>query len=586
MKEDAASLNYFWATLAVEELRRCGVLEFCLAPGSRCTPLTVAAARCPDVGATVHYDERGLGFMALGQARASGRPSAVVCTSGTALANLAPAVVEAAMDGVPMLLLTADRPPELRQIGANQSIDQVGLFGRHCRWEFDVPCPTSAIDPTVLLGLIDHAVHCAATPPAGPVHLNFMFREPFLPDAPGDCLAANADRLPAGWLGQDGPFTSYQTPDQALDPSTAGRLAERLGDSRRGLLLAGAMRGEGEIDAVRALAERLRWPLLADVASGLRLGSGPAGRVDAFDLFPPPDGDGDGPGPDMILHLGGRLTSKRLLAFLERQRAAVYLQVKADALRLDPTHQGGERLEIDVEAFCRAMLERLPAAGCASELLAPMLAAAEQAERVIAPTLEAEAKLTEPAVARLISTLLPEGHGLFLASSLPVREMDVFASAAGGRARVAANRGASGIDGTVAAAAGFAHAGGPATLLIGDLALLHDLNSLALTTSLSLPLVIVVLNNDGGGMFSFLPVATHSDVFERCFATPHGLQFAPAAEMFGLDYSQPTTSAEFTQAYAQALTAGRPALIEVRTDRGENHALQEKLRAAVAAALG
>ncbi len=568
------ALNCLWAGAAIEELWRLGVGACFLAPGSRCTPLTVAVAHHPHLPSWVHFDERGVGYAALGYARATGRPAVVICTSGTAVANLLPAVVEASLDGVPLLLLTADRPPELRDCGANQSVDQVKCFAPYVRWQHDLPCPTTAFGLPVLLTCMDQAVQHATRAPAGPVHLNFMFREPFLPET-----EETAGNLPAGWLESAVPFQQDILPVAVPPTEALAAVGQRCATAQRGLIVAGALGGPDEAAAVARLAEQLGWPLAADVCSGLRLGPGPVGRVDYFDLLLLPGGAAVGLRPDVVLHIGGRVTSKRLLSLMAGA-GADYVRIRPDPRRDDPLHLGGAKLVGDIKASCDALGQHVPAgrlAPHAQELLAAAAAAARRLDALLAAD-----GLSEPWVARQLARLLPDDHGLVLAASLPIRTMDMFAAGEGGRARVAANRGASGIDGTIATAAGFARGTGrPTALLIGDLALLHDLNSLALVRDL--PLTLIVLNNDGGGIFSFLPIAGQKDVFERYFATPHGLSFSAAAGLFGLAYAAPTSPAEFTAAAAKALAAKGPTLIEVRTDRRRNHALHARLQRALVA---
>lgn len=573
-------LNHLWAELLVEELIRCGVTHFCIAPGSRSTPLTMAAAAHPRAHTVVHYDERGTAFFALGYARATGRPAAWITTSGTALANGYPAIIEAATDGVPMLLLTADRPPELRQTGANQTIDQVKLFGDAVRWFFDLPAPTEDIDPAFVLTTVDQAVYRATGSPAGPVHLNCMFREPLVPDGP----TAYAEGLDS-WRGQSKPFTSYAAKKTLPEEQDVQQLAAQM-QSARGLIVAGPLKNASEAVAVQKLAARLGWPLVPDVLSGLRLGSSKNATAVAFyDQVLGSEAFQQQMAPDVVLHFGGRPTSKRLLHFLSRHRPEVYAAVQSGPSRYDPSHQVTHRFEAATAAFCKMLAPNVQQTS--SDYLQRWRAASDAVEAVIAQQLDT-ATLSEPGVARLIAQHIPAGHGLVLASSMPVRDADMFASPGGAAVPTAANRGASGIDGLVATAAGFAAGrAAPATLLIGDLALLHDLNSLALLRKH--PVIVVVVNNDGGGIFHFLPVAQQQQVFEPFFGTPHGMTFEHAAWQFGLAYHQPQDATVFAEIYQKICAEAASAIIEVLTERTANHALHTELlprcRAAVEALL-
>ncbi|GIV62250.1 2-succinyl-5-enolpyruvyl-6-hydroxy-3-cyclohexene-1-carboxylic-acid synthase [Rhodocaloribacter litoris] len=573
---DAPNRNRFWAELLVEELVRCGVSFFSLAPGSRSTPLVTAVAAHPEARAHMHFDERGAAFLALGYARATGRGAAWVTTSGTAVANGLPAVVEAAMDGVPLLLLTADRPPELRDTGANQAIDQVKLFGDYVRWQFDLPVPDPAPDPAMVLTTVDQAVYRACRAPRGPVHLNVMFREPLAPEPDGGDFPAEGASLRA-WYARGTPYTTYTGP--AWTTSPPGDFVEILAGVERGLVVAGRLGTAAEGQAVRRLAEALGWPLLPDVGSQVRLGREHASpvRVDYFDLLLAQPGFAETHRPEAVLHFGRRPTSKRLARLLETTAPPLYALFQPDPFRHDPAHRVTHRFEVDLAAFATALATAVPsrAAGAAA-WLAGWKTASDRVGAWLNTALPATG-LSEPAVAHAVTRLLPPEHSLVLAASMPVRDADVFAAADGPAVPVFANRGASGIDGTVATAAGVALGrAAPATLLIGDLALLHDLNSLALLRRA--PVVVVVLNNDGGGIFHFLPIARHTGVFEPFFGTPHGLGFEHAARLFDLPYHRPATLADFEAAYREACATGQAALIEVVTDRRANRALHDRLQ--------
>ena len=571
---ETARANRLWARLIVEELVRCGVGFFCVAPGSRSTPLVAALAENEKARSLVHFDERGTAFAALGYARATGLPAAWITTSGTAVANGLPAVVEAATDGVPMILLTADRPPELRQTGANQTVDQPDIFGDFVRWSFDLPAPSLDVDPASVLTTVDQAVYRAGRSPKGPVHLNLMFREPLIP-APGEDEAPAAG--PWRWRDVSDPYTRYTPTEPTVDDAEAGALWERLRPVERGLVVAGRLATRAQGEAVEKLALTLGWPLLPDVGSQVRLG-GDRRNAAFYDVLLADASFADAHAPEAVLHFGGRALSKRLEGFVAGHRPDPYVVVRENPFRLDPGHPVTHSVESGIEGFCsalgRAAAERPSAAD--TSWADGWRAASGRVESVLDRALAGGGGLDEPLVARLVSREVAEGHGLVVASSMPVRDLDAFAAVGGAGAPVAANRGASGIDGTVATAAGFARGtGGPVTLLIGDLALLHDLNSLAMLRGL--PVTVVLLNNDGGGIFSFLPVSDHKLFFEPFFGTPQGVGFAPAAAMFGLRYEDPKTPQEFLSAYRTSRSGDGPSLIEVRTDRDENVALHRWL---------
>lgn len=560
----------------VEELVRQGIRCFCLAPGSRSTPLAVAVAAHPQARHLIHYDERGTAFFALGYARATGLPAVWITTSGTALANGYPAIVEAAVDSIPMLLITADRPPELRQTGANQTIDQVKLFGDSVRWFFDLPTPTLDIDPAMVLTTIDQAVYRSHESPGGPVHINCMFREPLAPTPDGKDYASYLAGLEP-WLARSTPFSAYINHAASFSEHAIQQCQSAIQGSRRGLIVAGRLNTPEEGQAVLNLAEQLGWPVLPDIGSQIRLGHGAHSTLIAYyDLilnFSPFVASHK---PETVLHLGKRPVSKRLLTFLSESSPDRYIVVNNDPTRYDPHHQVTHRYVGSVVDFCDALGAQPLRHSCQGDWLEDWKLASVSVEQSIAKSIGEEECLSEPQVARIVSLKIPNNHGLVLASSMPIRDMDTFSVVDGPPVRTAANRGASGIDGLVATAAGFSDGHDmPVTLLIGDLALLHDLNSLSLLRDR--PVTIVVINNDGGGIFSFLPIAEHSDDFEPLFGTPHGLDFEAAAKMFGIVYRRPNTLQEFLQVYADGVASKRSSVIEVATEREANHALHEKL---------
>ena len=580
---ETARANRLWADLIVEELVRCGVGFFCVAPGSRSTPLIAALADNKGARSLVHFDERGTAFAALGYARATGLAAAWITTSGTAVANGLPAVVEASTDGVPMILLTADRPPELRQTGANQTVDQPDIFGDFVRWRFDLPAPSLDVDPASVLTTVDQAVYRAGRSPKGPVHLNLMFREPLIPGPHDDPSPA---ATPERWRDTSEPYTRYAATRPVADGTEVEALWERLRPVRRGVVVAGRLATRAQGEAVEKLAVSLGWPLLPDVGSQVRLG-GDRRNAAFYDVLLADAAFAEAHAPEAVLHFGGRALSKRLEGFVSGLRPDPYVVVRENPFRLDPGHVVTHSVEAGIEDLCaalgRAASERPSLADVS--WAEGWRAASGNVESSLDRVLGARGGLDEPLVARLVSREVADEHGLVVASSMPIRDLDAFAAADGAGVPVAANRGASGIDGTVATAAGDAHGSGlPVTLLIGDLALLHDLNSLAMLRGL--PVTVVVLNNDGGGIFSFLPVSEHRPFFEPFFGTPQGVGFESAAKMFGLDYTRPTSAEEFLTAYRAARSAESPSLIEVETDRDENVAFHRELLERAATAVG
>ena len=573
-------INFIWAGLIVDELIRNGIDTFIICPGSRSAPLALAIAGEPRAKALVHFDERAAAFFATGYATASGKPAVLVCTSGTAAANFLPGIIECSRKKLPLIVITADRPPELRKTGADQAIEQLGIFSEYVRFQFDLPCPTTDIPPAMVLTTVDQAVYRARRSPGGPVHLNCMFREPLAPvihaGKAGDYLT-ELSRHREGTL----PYTTYHAPAASLDAVATVQAVRALNAVKRGVIVVGKLRSSGERDAVLRLAEKLQWPVFPDVTSTLRLTPAAGPVIHHFDQMLLSARFAASLDIDGVLQVGGRMTSKRLNLFLESRGLKHYVMVLNHPLRNDPSHQVTLRLEAGGEVFCRAVTPQVKARRASSSLAATQALSRQIAARI---GKVAGGSLSEPGTARLISRHLPSGHGLFLSNSMPVRDMDMYGAVRPGDIAIGANRGASGIDGIIASAAGFARGlGRPVTLVIGDLAALHDINSLAILAANRLPVTIVVMNNNGGGIFSFLPVARLEADFERLFGTPHGYHFEHAAAMFGLPYARPRTCSEFIRAYARAARGKGPALIEVVTDRDGNirlhQAWQDSLKA-------
>jgi 2-succinyl-5-enolpyruvyl-6-hydroxy-3-cyclohexene-1-carboxylate synthase len=549
-----------------DELARCGMQHACTSPGSRSTPIVLSLVREPRIRCWSHIDERCAAFFALGAAKSSGLPAAVTCTSGTAAANLAPAVIEAHEARVPMLVLTADRPAELRQIGAGQAIDQLKLYGDAVKWFFEVGVDHASESALRWIRtLACRAYWTAATGSPGPVHLNFPLREPLVLD----------DQLPEDLTGRDD-----ARPYVAVERSPKPRTCEVRQPSGKIVIVAGRDERLG-IDAERLerFASQVRIPLLADPLSGAR--RGPA-AIAHYDLLLRDRAFAQAHRPDLVIRVGEVPTSKPLRAWLGSLEAA-QIAVDPDLTWHDPDARVGLR----IATTCGALLdgvadgELIPSD---PSWLASWRAADDTAERAIVEGLGES--LSEPAVARGLVEWLPEEATLFVASSMPIRDVESFAPVRSGAPRTLANRGANGIDGTVSTAFGVASTSGrPVVLLIGDVALAHDIGGLLAARRLGLALTIVLLNNDGGGIFHFLPVSTQADAFEEHVATPHGLQFDAVAALYGLGYERPQGIADFRAAVARSVRSRAANIIEVSTDREQNLALHRRLAEAVLGAL-
>lgn len=578
---EAPNINHLWSSLIVEELTRLGIHLFFVAPGSRSTPIVTAIAHHSQTKSVIHFDERGTAFAALGYARATGKPAVWITTSGTAVANGLPAVIEAQIDSVPLILLTADRPPELRQTGANQTIDQKELFAPYVRWKIDGPVPSTDIKPSFVLTSIDQAVHRSLSGARGPVHINWMFREPLAPDYKDSDFAPYLSEIEE-WVKSSAPYTYYTGTKSTTALNDIDAVLEDICSSKKGLLVVGRLASTEEARAVSKVAQRLCWPIYADIGSHLRLGQNEkmeALLVPSF-FFKQYAGDLNEQ-LEVVLQIGKRGVSKEVDTWIASASNARFILVDSYDDRIDPMHTVTCRVESDVQSFCSAFIQREHFnENVQSAWISRWTKFSSAAKARLSAYFKQNDELSEPSVSRIISETIGKDDGLVLGNSMPVRDMNAFGVANGNHVIVVMNRGASGIDGTLGMAAGFATGlGKRVTVLLGDLSFLHDLNSLALARHLDTPFVIVVINNDGGGIFSFLPIAGYPEIFEPYFGTPHGLTFEAIAMMFGFDYYKPESNAEFRNYYSQAINKSRPGLIEIQTTRESNREIHQRIDA-------
>ncbi|MCH8160849.1 MAG: 2-succinyl-5-enolpyruvyl-6-hydroxy-3-cyclohexene-1-carboxylic-acid synthase [Chloroflexi bacterium] len=578
----------------VDELVRSGVRHVCLAPGSRSTPLALLLKQHPGVRVWTHLDERSAAFFALGMAKSLREPVAMLSTSGTAAVNFAPAVVEAYFARVPLIVLTADRPPELRDVGSNQTIDQVRLFGSHVKWSIDMMLPETS--PEALR--YARAVACRApaiarADAAGPVHINFPFREPLIPAADGLSSERNGTDIaePAPFA-QPVPFTKIEDVSRHPEPTSLAPLASELLRMERGLIICGPQDDHGFPEAVARLADELNVPILADALSQVRCGPhhGPL-IIDAYDAFLRSDDISRSLAPQLLLRFGAAPTSKPLLLYLQRHAASRQVLIDSGDGWRDPALTADQQIRSDPRLFCEALSEALRSSEPtrpereASDWTARWQEMNRNARAALTRRLEEEDGCSEPGVFGELASLLPAGTTLFAGNSMPVRDLDTFFGGSTLPLRFLANRGASGIDGVVSSALGAsAVSSEPLVLVIGDLSFYHDMNGLLAAKRHDLNATIVLLNNDGGGIFSFLPQAEQSEHFEELFGTPHGLDFRHAAEMYGLAYRRVEGPDQFRASVRESIGAPGVHLIEVRTDRRANALLHEKLWEAASSA--
>jgi len=590
----APNRNALWAQVFVDELARGGLRAVCIAPGSRSTPLTVAFAVDERVRVYSLIDERSAGFFALGMALAGGAPVALVCTSGTAAANFHPAIIEAYHARVPLLVLTADRPHELRGSGANQTIDQVKMYGDHVRWFVDV-APPEAHPPArtlrYLRTLAARALAVAGGPPAGPVHLNFPFRKPLEPiPVPGDVPESPPQEAHLAWQGrgEGAPFTRITRGVLTPTPAQIDGLVAAIRNAPRGLIVCGPRCPRGDFpQAVTRLARVTGYPILADALSGVRFGPHVAEAdgliLGGYETFLQRDAITWEP-PQLILRFGAMPTSKALETYLESLPACRQIAVNGDGVWEDASHSIAELLWADPATTCRQVAERL--AGATTRPADPAwVATLRRAEQAAWAAVEAACReaFFEGAILPTVVEALPPHAVLYVGNSLPVRHLDQFVRPQAKPLRVLANRGASGIDGTVSSALGAAAAtDAPLVLVTGDLAFYHDLNGLLALRRCGVRATIVLIHNDGGGIFHRLPIAGFDPPFTELFVTPHGLDFEPVVRMYGAAFVHVETPETLREALHTAIGAPTPHVIEVRSDAEEHERWRRKVGEAVA----
>ena len=559
MTETEGDVAFRCAFALVDQLVVAGLEHACISPGSRSTPIALALARHPGVRVHVHLDERASAFFAMGIAKATRRPAAVATTSGTAAGELYPAAIEASMSRTPLVLLTADRPPELRGLGANQTIDQTELFGRHVKAFLETPVPSDDADDQTWRSIGDATASHALGPPPGPVHVNLPFREPLVPTS----------------VTTPGPANRAVSITSVFDAVGVEDLIAEMRGAGSGLFLVGSLRAPEPrlID----LAMRVGWPVIAEPTSGLRR----PGTLAAGQFLLSNEDFVSRHVPQLVVQVGAAPTSRSGSAFVTR--AERLWIVDPDDLVADPDRVAAGRAVTDLARFIRYARAQIREDDDGAWLQA-WLEADDQARVAVDAFLDDLDEPFEGRVARDVAASLRFGSTLVVGSSMPVRDLDAYMAPREGLC-VLANRGASGIDGFVSTALGVAASGVPTTALCGDLTLLHDVGSLLWSARRGLDVVFVVPNNDGGAIFSFLPQRDLPE-FEELFATPHGVDLTAVCSAAGAGHTRVERAADLIPAIERARAAGGVHVVEVPTDRERNVELHAEVHTAVASAIG
>ena len=578
---DAANPLYAYVCAFVDELRRAGVRHVVVCPGSRSTPLALACAAQPGLRVWMQLDERSAAFFALGMAKRARQTVTLLCTSGTAAANFLPALVEAKLSHIPLVVLTADRPHELRDNGAPQTIDQNRLYGTHVKWFVEMALPEATNAALRYARTIaDRAVTSTLALPAGPVHLNFPFREPLTPaplaDAP---LPPVEQRDPVAWYGRPGdvPYTRVEETLQAApDEASIEDLMVCIQHAPHGLIIVGSHNHDALTEPLVQLAARLGYPILADPLSQLRCGEHDKAHIlSSYDAFLRLDEFTARMKPDFVLRFGAMPTSKPVLTYLKRYSACPIVVVDGNEGWDEPTQLASDILHTDPVAFCNALLHISDFSIQGDDERQHWFHTWQQADRetrrVLSAQIEAFPHLFEGRVFTELASLLPEHSTLYVGNSMPVRDLDTFFWNSEHLIHMLGNRGANGIDGVNSSALGASAVNNePTVLVIGDLSFLHDIGGLLAAKLHALNLTIIVVNNDGGGIFSFLPQADYPDHFEQLFGTPTGVDACHAVQMYGGTYRRVEDWEQFRVQVKQSMENGGLRVIEVRTEREEN----------------
>ncbi len=568
-----AAANTIAAAEFVRALAAAGVQDVCITPGSRSTPLTIAFVEQTAIRPWLHLDERSSSYFALGLARAKRRPVALVCTSGTAAANYAPAVVEANLSRIPLIVCTADRPPRLRDAGASQTIDQLNMYGTNVRWALDLPAPYGLPGEAGLFrGFAERAVRAAMSPLPGPVQLNFPFDEPLTPP-PSERPPVLPVEVPA------------EIACPAIEPSASDLefAVAALRNARRPMIVAGPESWGLPADEIAWLAAALDAPILADPLSGLRNGAHDRSRVvDGYDAMVRTALPGAF-APDVVLRFGAAPTSKALGEYLAAQDRATHLLCELPGGWRDPGSVAGRVIVGDTALVASSLAAMISGAEPETGWCERWVGAGAAASGAMTSYARTCPGLSEGTVFTELAAALTPGTTLFAGNSMPVRDMDSFLNVTDLPLTVVSNRGAAGIDGVTSSALGAAAAGGPVVLVIGDISFYHDMNGLWAARRHALDLTIVLVNNNGGGIFHYLPQANHPAVFEEWFGTAPDLDFSHATAMYGGVHSVAEDWDQFRTAFSRAGKGLH--VIELRTDRAANAQWHREAWALAAAAL-
>ncbi|MEO2078452.1 MAG: 2-succinyl-5-enolpyruvyl-6-hydroxy-3-cyclohexene-1-carboxylic-acid synthase [Bacillus sp. (in: firmicutes)] len=545
----------------VAELYSTGVTDVVVSPGSRSTPMAMVMAEHPELKVHIHVDERSAAFFALGIAKATNRPVAILCTSGTAAANYFPAIVEARYSRVPLIVLTADRPHELREVGAPQAIDQLHLYGKHVKWFAEMALPEDTDEMIRYARTVcARATAIATAAPSGPVHLNFPFREPLIPRLDENLFQLS--ERPKGYV-------KVHNGDLAIEDGVFEEIAEKLKGKERGLIVCGNLTDDKFTDAVTQLSASLNYPILADPLSQLRSGlHSHENIIETYDTFLRNEDAKAFLKPDVVIRFGAMPISKALTIFLKENQTADQYVVDGGGGWRDPASLSTDMIFCNEALFCEKLVSL-----STNEVSSAFIKNWRNLNEMTKTTMKQVRDITVLSEGRLfyqLTDLLPEGATLFVGNSMPIRDLDSFFHNNGKNIRVMANRGANGIDGTVSTALGAALYSQSMYLVLGDLTFFHDLNGLIAAKLYNIDIHIILVNNNGGGIFSFLPQSEHPKNFELLFGTPLNIEFEHAVRMFNGNFTKIQNWDHFAVEMNQSVEQSGINVYEIVTNREKN----------------
>ena len=571
------NINRIWSSLIIDEFIKNGITQFYLSPGMRNAPLIAAMIHLQkfhkELEIILCMDERGASYRALGYSKATGKPSVLVCTSGTALANYTPAVIEAKKSGLPLIILSADRPPELTFCDDNQTIDQTKFFGDFIQGEMSLGAPTTLISPLAMTSSLSNLIHKSLYPQKGPVHFNCAFREP---------LADTHEPTPTQYLklaqiqiGRSTPSTRYVNLETRPDKIAIAEIAQILKDSKSGLLVIGSLAPHESTALVEEFAKILNWPTYFDVSSSLKYAFNLSDNtIPTFD-HPEVQAELIKNPPETVFHIGGRLTSKHYYSFLKKVPQINLITLNLNMEKEDPSHHTKIRLNAHINSTLESIMGHFNGLALPKKTL-PLNFEVSSKNKI---KYIDEGPLSYPSISKTIIDYINDYSLLYIGNSTVVRTFDAYFSYTNKKHLVVAtNRGVSGIEGFIASACGFIDGSKKEVyLILGDVSFIHDLNSLYFLKDIKIPLKIILVNNDGGGIFTLLPIHKEKSVLNY-ISSPHGQKFKNIAASFEIDYVQVNKSLDFKEEFIKMQNTNRHTIMEVIFDHETNKAVYDQLR--------